>query len=70
METIRAARSGTSSGPGAKARSGQNTGATQLSLLSVKNAGLAGLNRITQAVFSTSTSYAFAGMSINGGLCL
>ena len=52
---------GTSSGPGGKARSGQITGDTQLSLLSAKNAGHTGLNRITQAVFSTSTWYAFAG---------
>jgi hypothetical protein len=35
-----------------------------LSLLSAKNAGQTGLNRITQAVFSTSAWYAFAGQVI------
>jgi hypothetical protein len=32
-----------------------------LSPLSIRNAGQTGLNRITQAVFSTSTWYAFVG---------
>jgi len=36
-----------------------------LSPLSAKNAGHTGLNRITQAVFSTSTWYAFAGQVIS-----
>jgi len=36
-----------------------------LSLLSAKNAGHTGLNRITQAVSSTSTWYAFAGQVSN-----
>ena len=44
-----------------KARNGQITGDTQLSLLSAKNAGHTGLNWITQPVFSTLTWYAFAG---------
>jgi hypothetical protein len=44
---------------------GQVTGDTQLSLLSAKNAGHTGLNWITQAVFSTSTCYAFAGHVIS-----
>ena len=61
MGRDRGARPGTSSGPGGKARSGQITGATQLSLLTAKNAGHTGLNWITQAVSSTSTWYAFAG---------
>ena len=61
MGRDRGARSGTSSGPGGKARSGHFTGDTHLSLLSAKNAGQTGLNRITQAVFSTSAWYAFAG---------
>src|ERR1700694_4958664 len=61
MGRDRGARPGTSSGPGGKARSGQITGATQLSLLSATNAGHTGLNWITQAVSSTSTWYAFAG---------
>jgi hypothetical protein len=61
MDRDRGVRSGTSSGPGGKARSGQFTGDTQLSLLSAKNAGHTGLNPIMQAVFSTSTWYAFAG---------
>src|ERR1700680_880880 len=74
MGRDRGARPGTSSGPGGKARSGQITGATQLSLLSAKNAGHTGLNWITQAVSSTSTWYAFAGhvnnrrtLLMNGG---
>src|ERR1700676_2824728 len=74
MGRDRGARPGTSSGPGGKARSGQITGDTQLSLLSAKNAGHTGLNRIMQAVFSTSTWYAFAGyvnnrrtLLMNGG---
>ena len=61
MGRDRGARSGTSSGPGGKARSGHFPGDTHLSLLSAKNAGQTGLNRITQAVFSTSAWYAFAG---------
>src|ERR1700693_4980537 len=61
MGRDRDARPGTSSGPGGKARSGQITGDTQLSLLSAKNAGHTGLNWITQPVFSTSIWYAFAG---------
>jgi hypothetical protein len=61
MGRDRGARSGTSSGPGENARSGQNTRGTQLSPLSVRNAGPTALNRITQAVFSTPTWYAFAG---------
>src|ERR1700730_12812587 len=61
MGRDRSARPGTSSGPGGKARSGQITGATQLTLLSATNAGHTGLNWITQAVSSTSTWYAFAG---------
>jgi hypothetical protein len=44
-----------------KARNGQFTGDTHLSLLRAENAGQTGLNRITQAEFSTSTWYAFAG---------
>jgi hypothetical protein len=64
MGRDRGARSGTSSGPGGKARSGHFTGDTHLSLLSAKNAGQTGLNRITQAVFSTSAWYAFAGQVI------
>ena len=74
MGKDRGARSGTSSGPGGKARSGQFTGATHLSLRSAKTAGQAGPNRITQAVFSTSTWYVFAGqvkqprsLLMNGG---
>jgi hypothetical protein len=55
MERDRAARSRTSSGPAEKARSGQFTGDTHLSLLSPKNAGQTGLNRTTQAESSTST---------------
>ena len=65
MGRDRGARSGTSSGPGGKARSGHFTGDTHLSLLSAKNAGQTGLNRITQAVFSTSACYAFAGQVIS-----
>src|ERR1700739_5029434 len=61
MDRDRGVRAGPSSGPGGKARSGQFTGDTQLSLLSAKNAGHTGLNPIMQAVFSTSTWYAFAG---------
>src|ERR1700749_2875035 len=61
MDRDRGVRSGTSSGPGGKARCGQFTGDTQLSLLSAKNAGHTGLKPIMQAVFSTSTWYAFAG---------
>src|ERR1700730_8576475 len=61
MGRDRDARPGTSSGPGRKARSGQITGDTQLSLLTAKHAGHTGLNWIMQAVFSTSTWYAFAG---------
>jgi hypothetical protein len=61
MERDRAARSGTSSGPDEKARNGQFTGDTHLSLLRAENAGQTGLNRITQAEFYTSTCYAFAG---------
>src|ERR1700676_5612633 len=61
MGRDRGARPGTSSGPGGKARSGQITGDTQLSLLSATNAGHTGLNWITQAVSSTSTWYTFAG---------
>jgi hypothetical protein len=36
-----------------------------LSLLSAQNAGQTGINRITQAVFSTLTWYAFAGQVNN-----
>src|SRR5208337_2900374 len=61
MDRDRGAESGTSSGPARKARNGQVTGDTHLSLLSAKNAGQTGLNRTTQAVSSTSTWYAFAG---------
>src|ERR1700756_4515862 len=61
MDRDRGVRSGTSSGPGGKARCGQFTGDTQLSLLSAKNAGHTGLKPIMQAVFSTSTWHAFAG---------
>jgi hypothetical protein len=61
MGRDRGARSGTSSGPVEKARSGQFTGATHLSLLRAKNAGISGLNRTTQAASSTSSWYAFAG---------
>ena len=40
-----------------------------MSLLSAQNAGRTGLNRITQAVFSTSTWYAFAGrVNLRSGL--
>src|SRR5580704_14761173 len=65
MGRDRDARPGTSSGPGGKARSGQITGDTQLSLLSAQNAGHTGLNWSTQPVFSTSTWYAFAGHVIS-----
>lgn len=61
MDRNRGARPGTSSGPDEKARSGQFTGDTHLSLLRAETAGQTGLNRITQAEFSTSTWYAFAG---------
>src|ERR1700751_1262899 len=61
MDRDRGVRSGTCSGPGGKARCGQFTGDTQLSLLSAKNAGHTGLKPIMQAVFSTSTWHAFAG---------
>src|ERR1700756_1899606 len=61
MDRDRGVRSGTSSGPGGKARCGQFTGDTQLSLWSAKNAGHTGLKPIMQAVFSTSTWHAFAG---------
>jgi hypothetical protein len=61
MGRDRGARSGTSSGPGVKARNERNTGDTQLSPLSAKNAGQTGLNRTTQAFLSTSTWYASAG---------
>src|SRR5271169_3813736 len=54
-------RSGSSFSSTGKARGGQFTGDTHLSPLSAKNAGQTGLNRITQAVSSTSTWYAFAG---------
>src|SRR5277367_5935634 len=60
MERIRGGWFGTSSGPGEDARNEQNNRGTHLSPLSVRNAGQTGLNRITQAVFSTSTWYAFA----------
>ena len=65
MGRDRAVPSGTSFGPVGKARNGRNTGDTQLSLLSAKNAGQAGFNWITQAVFSTSTRDAFAGQVKN-----
>ncbi len=61
MGRDRGTRTGTSSGPDGKARNGQITGATHLSLLRAKNARIFGLNRTTQAVSSTSTWYAFAG---------
>src|SRR5713226_6812954 len=61
MGRDRGAQFGTSSGPAGKARSGRFTGETHLSLLRSQNAGQTGLNRITQAVSSTSTWYAFAG---------
>ena len=44
-----------------KPAEGQFTGDTHLSPLSAQNAGQTGLNRITQAVSSTSTWYTFAG---------
>src|SRR5277367_4744490 len=65
MERIRGGWFGTSSGPGEDARNEQNNRGTHLSPLSVRNAGQTGLNRITQAVFSTSTWYAFAGQVNN-----
>jgi hypothetical protein len=61
MERDRAARSRTSSGPAEKARSGQFTGDTHLSLFCPKNAGQTGLNRTTQTESSTSTWYTLAG---------
>jgi hypothetical protein len=64
MDSDRGAQSGSSFGSTGKARRGQFTGDTHLSPLSAKNAGQTGLNRITQAVSSTSTWYAFAGQVI------
>src|SRR5271155_882912 len=65
MDRDRGARHGTSSGSAGKARDGQFTGDTHLSLLSAENAGQTGLNRITHAESSTSTWYAFAGQVNN-----
>ncbi len=64
MGRDRGARSGTRSGPDEKARSGQYTGDTHLSLLNAQTAGQTGFNRITQPQFSTSTWRAFAGQVI------
>src|SRR5438552_3333218 len=49
---------------------GRIFGDTPLSLLSTKNAGQAGFNRITQTVFSTLTWYTFAGWVKAGGFLL
>src|SRR5271156_849061 len=64
MNCDRGGRSGSSFSSTGKARGGQFTGDTHLSPLSTKNAGQTGLNRITHAVSSTSTRYAFAGQVI------
>jgi len=61
VERPRGAPSGTKSGRAEKARSGQFTGDTHLSLWSAKNAGQTGLNRITQAEFSTYDWHTLAG---------
>ena len=61
MGRDRGAPSGTKSGRAEKVPNGQFTGATHLSLLSAKTAGISGHNPTTQAELSTSTWYAFAG---------
>src|ERR1700736_1785364 len=57
----RGAPSGSKSGRAEKAHNGRFTGATHLSLLSAKTAGISGHNRATQAELSTYDWYAFAG---------